>query len=280
MIAKWGALKPAQATFRSGGSASTRSWRCRSGRGGRRSGWPCSPVTTAPSRFAQDDMVLAEEITTRAAVCVDNAHRFTRERDTALALQRSLLPRTLPQPPAVEVASRYLPAAVRGGGRGLVRRHPATPGHGSRWSWATWSATASRRRPPSAGCGRQSYPRRRRSAAGRTAHPPGRPGDPSGRGDRGEKPGMWGPPVCTRSTTPSRTAAHSPPAGHPPGPGQADDTVESLPRCRPDRRWGSADCPSSRWRPSCPRTPVLALYTNGLMHARVEPPGSTRAGCC
>ncbi|MBI0382781.1 SpoIIE family protein phosphatase, partial [Streptomyces albiflaviniger] len=71
-----------------------------------------------PEAFTQDDVVLAEEITTRAAVCVDNARRFTRERNTALALQRSLLPQTLPQPPAVEVASRYLPAGPYAGAGG------------------------------------------------------------------------------------------------------------------------------------------------------------------
>jgi PAS domain S-box-containing protein len=63
-----------------------------------------------PGQFTPDDVLLAEEITTRAAVCVDNARRFTRERDTALALQRSLLPQAMPRPSAVEVASRYLPA--------------------------------------------------------------------------------------------------------------------------------------------------------------------------
>lgn len=42
--------------------------------------------------FAADDVLLAEEVTARAAVCIDNARRFSRERETALALQRSLLP--------------------------------------------------------------------------------------------------------------------------------------------------------------------------------------------
>ncbi|MCT9078453.1 SpoIIE family protein phosphatase [Streptomyces fulvoviolaceus] len=66
--------------------------------------------------FTPDDALLAEEITARAAVCIDNARRFSRERDTALALQRSLLPRSLPRTPAVEAASRYLPAARAGVG--------------------------------------------------------------------------------------------------------------------------------------------------------------------
>ncbi len=63
-----------------------------------------------PEPFAPDDLLLAEEIIARAAVCVDNARRYTRERGTAIALQRSLLPRRLPRQSAIDVASRYLPA--------------------------------------------------------------------------------------------------------------------------------------------------------------------------
>ncbi|MEU1406579.1 SpoIIE family protein phosphatase [Streptomyces sp. NPDC005728] len=66
--------------------------------------------------FTDDDMLLAEEITARAAVCIDNARRYSRERETALALQRSLLPRTLPHTAALEARSRYLPAARAGVG--------------------------------------------------------------------------------------------------------------------------------------------------------------------
>ncbi|MEU3254204.1 SpoIIE family protein phosphatase [Streptomyces sp. NPDC006997] len=66
--------------------------------------------------FTPDDALLAEEITARAAVCVDNARRYSRERDTALALQRSLLPRNLAHTAAVTASSRYLPAARSGVG--------------------------------------------------------------------------------------------------------------------------------------------------------------------
>ncbi|MFF7162192.1 SpoIIE family protein phosphatase [Streptomyces sp. NPDC008086] len=69
-----------------------------------------------PESFTPDDVLLAEEITARAAVCIDNARRYSRERETALALQRSLLPRTLPRTAALEAASRYLPAARSGVG--------------------------------------------------------------------------------------------------------------------------------------------------------------------
>jgi hypothetical protein len=69
-----------------------------------------------PDPFSADDALLAEEITARAAVCIDNARRYSRERETALALQRSLLPRSLPRSAAVTAASRYLPAARSGVG--------------------------------------------------------------------------------------------------------------------------------------------------------------------
>ncbi|WP_306191099.1 SpoIIE family protein phosphatase [Streptomyces sp. MK5] len=69
-----------------------------------------------PAAFTPDDVLLAEEVTARAAVCIDNARRYSRERETALALQRSLLPRTLPRTAAVQAASRYLPAARAGVG--------------------------------------------------------------------------------------------------------------------------------------------------------------------
>ncbi|MGW1667329.1 SpoIIE family protein phosphatase [Streptomyces sp. NPDC002324] len=68
-----------------------------------------------PDSFQDDDLVLAEELAARAAVSIDNALRYTRERGTAVTLQRSLLPRSLPEQDAVEVASRYLPAGARAG---------------------------------------------------------------------------------------------------------------------------------------------------------------------
>ncbi|MFD8095411.1 ATP-binding SpoIIE family protein phosphatase [Streptomyces malaysiensis] len=68
-----------------------------------------------PVPFDEDDLLLAEEITARAAVCVDNARRYKRERMTARALQRILLPRRLPDLAAVEVTSRYLPSETWAG---------------------------------------------------------------------------------------------------------------------------------------------------------------------
>ncbi|MGP3991861.1 SpoIIE family protein phosphatase [Streptomyces sp. 3N207] len=66
--------------------------------------------------FTEEDLSFAEELAARAAVCVDNARRYTREHATAVTLQRSLLPRTLPEQSALEVAYRYLPAQAGVGG--------------------------------------------------------------------------------------------------------------------------------------------------------------------
>ncbi|TXD00249.1 SpoIIE family protein phosphatase [Streptomyces sp. ISID311] len=65
--------------------------------------------------FDSDDLNLAEELVARAAICLDNARRFTNERTYARALQCSLLPRRLPETSAVDTASRYVPADSRFG---------------------------------------------------------------------------------------------------------------------------------------------------------------------
>ncbi|GAA4889050.1 SpoIIE family protein phosphatase [Streptomyces coeruleoprunus] len=66
--------------------------------------------THRPEPFEEDDLTLAAEFAARAAVCIDNARRYTQQREAALSLQRSLLPADVPDHPAVEVAHRYLPA--------------------------------------------------------------------------------------------------------------------------------------------------------------------------
>ncbi|GGU90213.1 hypothetical protein GCM10010211_66010 [Streptomyces albospinus] len=69
-----------------------------------------------PAPFGDDDRSLAQELATRAAICIDNARRYTREHSMVLALQHSLLPHSFPDQNAVEVAYRYLPAASGVGG--------------------------------------------------------------------------------------------------------------------------------------------------------------------
>ncbi|MEU1447663.1 ATP-binding SpoIIE family protein phosphatase [Streptomyces mirabilis] len=73
----------------------------------------CRRHTADP--FDDGDLLLAQEIASRAAVNIDNARRYTQERSTALTLQRSLLPQHVPEESAVETASRYLPSGSRAG---------------------------------------------------------------------------------------------------------------------------------------------------------------------
>ncbi|MFJ5519396.1 SpoIIE family protein phosphatase [Streptomyces griseoluteus] len=69
-----------------------------------------------PQPFDSEDLALAEELVARAAVSIDNARRYTREHSLAVTLQRSLLPRTLPDQDALEISYRYLPAQSGVGG--------------------------------------------------------------------------------------------------------------------------------------------------------------------
>ncbi|MGW6906295.1 SpoIIE family protein phosphatase [Streptomyces sp. NPDC054940] len=66
--------------------------------------------------FDADEVALAEELVARAAVSIDNARRYTREHSMAVTLQRSLLPRSLPEQNALDIAYRYLPAQAGVGG--------------------------------------------------------------------------------------------------------------------------------------------------------------------
>ncbi|MFE3323830.1 SpoIIE family protein phosphatase [Streptomyces sp. NPDC059176] len=64
-----------------------------------------------PEPFGTEDTTLASELCARTAVCIDNARLYHREHDTAVILQRSMLPQHITPPPGVEVAHRYLPAS-------------------------------------------------------------------------------------------------------------------------------------------------------------------------
>ncbi|MGW1953189.1 SpoIIE family protein phosphatase [Streptomyces sp. NPDC001920] len=68
--------------------------------------------TRNPLPFSEDDLLLARELAARAAVQIDNARWYQNARDTALTLQRSLLPSHPPVTGGLEVASRYQPAGA------------------------------------------------------------------------------------------------------------------------------------------------------------------------
>src|SRR5207245_1861795 len=62
-------------------------------------------------RFDAYDTEIGVEFASRAALFMDSARRYSRERATALTLQRSLLPTGLSAPSSVEVRHRYLPGS-------------------------------------------------------------------------------------------------------------------------------------------------------------------------
>ncbi|MGW0898083.1 SpoIIE family protein phosphatase [Streptomyces goshikiensis] len=70
--------------------------------------------TRNPLPFDHDDALLAGELAARAAVCIDNARWYQKQRYAALTLQRHLLPHQPTPTPGLEIAYRYQPAAAVG----------------------------------------------------------------------------------------------------------------------------------------------------------------------
>jgi len=64
-----------------------------------------------PGPYGEADVRLASDLVSRAAVSIDNARLYTREHATAITLQRSLLPRHVPQVAGLDIAYRYQPAS-------------------------------------------------------------------------------------------------------------------------------------------------------------------------
>ncbi|MFD7902818.1 MULTISPECIES: SpoIIE family protein phosphatase [unclassified Kitasatospora] len=65
-----------------------------------------------PVPFGPADQALAEELAARTALAIDNGRLYRRERDTALTLQRSLLPQEIHRTLGLDIAYRYLPSSV------------------------------------------------------------------------------------------------------------------------------------------------------------------------
>jgi serine phosphatase RsbU (regulator of sigma subunit) len=74
----------------------------------------CATFGRAPQSpdFGPADIAAAGELASRAAVCIDNARLYHRERRTAFALQRGLLPAEPRVPAAIAVAHLYLPVGA------------------------------------------------------------------------------------------------------------------------------------------------------------------------
>ncbi len=62
--------------------------------------------------FTGADVAFLEELAARAAVAVEHAELYRRSRDTALTLQRSLLPLGVVEPEGLEIAARYVPGVA------------------------------------------------------------------------------------------------------------------------------------------------------------------------
>ena len=66
--------------------------------------------TLTPREFTEEDASLLQVVADRAALAIEHAHLYERERAIAETLQRSLLPDELPDLPGTAVAARYVPA--------------------------------------------------------------------------------------------------------------------------------------------------------------------------
>ncbi|MFD4587976.1 SpoIIE family protein phosphatase [Streptomyces sp. NPDC058423] len=67
--------------------------------------------SAARPAFDEQDLSLASELSSRAALCLDNARLYSRVQTIALTLQRALLPTSLADSPHVQVAHRYVPGS-------------------------------------------------------------------------------------------------------------------------------------------------------------------------
>ncbi|MFF0559377.1 SpoIIE family protein phosphatase [Streptomyces sp. NPDC020472] len=65
--------------------------------------------------FSTTDLALAEQLASKAAVFIDNARLYGREREHVVSLQRSLLPRVTPKTPGLLVHAEYAPSAAHHG---------------------------------------------------------------------------------------------------------------------------------------------------------------------
>jgi FixJ family two-component response regulator/anti-sigma regulatory factor (Ser/Thr protein kinase) len=68
--------------------------------------------TTVPRDFSAEDTVVLQLASDRAGRAIERARRFQQEHETAVTLQRSLLPDRLPDVPGLALAARYLPGAA------------------------------------------------------------------------------------------------------------------------------------------------------------------------
>jgi PAS domain S-box-containing protein len=66
-----------------------------------------------PRHYSNDDVPLFKELTRRAAVAIENARLYEREREIATEFQRAALPISLPSVPGIRFDGIYVPASDR-----------------------------------------------------------------------------------------------------------------------------------------------------------------------
>ncbi|MBV2353962.1 SpoIIE family protein phosphatase [Streptomyces sp. J2-1] len=69
----------------------------------------------AEEPFDEDDIALASDVCAHAALCIDNARRFTRERTIAATVKRRLLPQRPSVPATLDVAQMHITGPGGGG---------------------------------------------------------------------------------------------------------------------------------------------------------------------
>ncbi|MFC8952775.1 SpoIIE family protein phosphatase [Streptomyces sp. NPDC057101] len=65
--------------------------------------------------FSATDLALAEQLASQAAVYIDNARLYGREREHVVSLQRTLLPRATPVTPGLRIQAEYAPSTAHHG---------------------------------------------------------------------------------------------------------------------------------------------------------------------
>ncbi len=78
--------------------------------GGRVFGALTLATTDSRRRFTEQDLAVAEDLARRASLAIENARLYGAQHDIAHALQQSLLPGSLTQPPGTDVVASYRPA--------------------------------------------------------------------------------------------------------------------------------------------------------------------------
>lgn len=211
-----------------------------------------------PEPFDSEEVALAEELVTRAAVSIDNARRYTREHTMAVTLQRSLLPRRLPEQDALDIAYKYLPAQAGWAATGSTYCRCPVRGWRS-WSVTSWD-TGCTPRPRWGGCARRcttSPPSICRPTNCSPCSTSWSPASTRTRRRRATTPPSPARPACTPSTTRSPGCARSPAPVIRRPPSSAPTAASSTRTCPRVRHSAWAVCRSRRPNWNWPRAAVL-----------------------